>query len=387
MPAPSPRRARAVLVGALAGLLTVAALSALESPARAAPAAASKVAVQKAGNVVTPGSFTGYGFDQCLAPSQAAMDRWLQSSPFLAVGIYISGDSRACRYQPNLTTTWISTQLARGWRLLPITLGPQASCQPRYPRYGTTRRSPRGRRDQDVLQGDGPGPDRGRQVRRGGDRPRHRPGQHALVRPRGFRLDPDPLPRVRTLLPQRLVGRDPQARLQVRRLLQCRVRDAGTGQRPGQPAPPLPPARPDLGGPLGRRGQHEHVVPPPGRLAATRPGEAVPGRPRREVGRRHHQHRSQLPRRRPRLGRGGRDPLRRRPDELPHLRPDPRAADQRRPSRRSDASRRCSACSRSRASSREQSPGPTASRPSRRCAASRPPTGSRCGTPGRARTG
>jgi hypothetical protein len=88
-----------------------------------------------AGNVVTPGNFTGYGFDQCLAPTQEAMDTWLKHSPFLAVGIYIAGDSRGCRSQPNLTPTWISNQLRKGWRLLPITLGPQASCHPGFPRY------------------------------------------------------------------------------------------------------------------------------------------------------------------------------------------------------------------------------------------------------------
>src|SRR4051812_32788830 len=86
----------------------------------------------QAANVVTPGDFTGFGFDQCTAPTQAAMDAWLTSSPYWAVGIYISGDSRACTSQPNLTPSWISTQLASGWRLLPITLGPQASCNPRY---------------------------------------------------------------------------------------------------------------------------------------------------------------------------------------------------------------------------------------------------------------
>ena len=64
------------------------------------------------------------------------MDRWLNNSPFLAVGIYISGDSRGCRSQPNLTRNWISSQLEKGWRLLPITLGPQASCSPHFPRYG-----------------------------------------------------------------------------------------------------------------------------------------------------------------------------------------------------------------------------------------------------------
>ncbi len=88
-------------------------------------------------NRPTPGNFTGYGFDQCLAPTQAKMDTWMEHSPFLAVGIYISGNSRACRDQPNLATpTWVSRQLARGWRLLPITLGPQASCSSRYPKYG-----------------------------------------------------------------------------------------------------------------------------------------------------------------------------------------------------------------------------------------------------------
>jgi hypothetical protein len=64
------------------------------------------------------------------------MNTWLKHSPFLSVGIYISGDSRGCRSQPNLSKRWVSTQLRKGWRLLPITLGPQASCSPHFPRYG-----------------------------------------------------------------------------------------------------------------------------------------------------------------------------------------------------------------------------------------------------------
>ena len=91
-----------------------------------------------AANPITPGTFRGYGFDQCEAPRQAAMDAWLRNSNFRAVGIYISGNSRACRAQTNLTATWVANQLSRGWRLLPITLGPQASCSTRYPRYGAS---------------------------------------------------------------------------------------------------------------------------------------------------------------------------------------------------------------------------------------------------------
>ncbi len=114
----------------LAGLLTAAALvsSALVT---ASPAAAD--------NVATPGNFTGHGFDQCLAPTQRSMNAWLRSSPFLAVGIYIAGDSRGCRNQPNLTRKWVATQLRKGWKLLPITLGPQAACHPSFPRYADDR--------------------------------------------------------------------------------------------------------------------------------------------------------------------------------------------------------------------------------------------------------
>jgi peptidoglycan hydrolase-like protein with peptidoglycan-binding domain len=110
-------------------------LGALVATTLAAAALVVPVGAAQAATRATPGNFTGYGFDQCLAPTQSAMDAWLRSSPFWAVGIYISGDSRGCRNQPNLTPTWVRTQLAHGWRLLPITLGPQASCNPRFPRY------------------------------------------------------------------------------------------------------------------------------------------------------------------------------------------------------------------------------------------------------------
>ncbi|MFN8193063.1 MAG: DUF1906 domain-containing protein [Nocardioidaceae bacterium] len=118
-----PRRAASRLLTAAAGL------------AVALGASLTLVAPPASADQVTPGDFTGYGFDQCLAPTQQAMDRWLNYSPFLAVGIYISGDSRGCRNQPNLTPAWVASQLGKGWRLLPITLGPQASCNPSFPRY------------------------------------------------------------------------------------------------------------------------------------------------------------------------------------------------------------------------------------------------------------
>ena len=126
---PRPRALRRLLAPVLGVALAVSAALGVPSGAQAAGDR----------NVATPGSFTGYGFDQCLAPSQRAMNTWLVHSPFLAVGIYISGASRACRDQPNLTPEWVSTQLAKGWRLLPITLGPQASCNPRFPRYDNDR--------------------------------------------------------------------------------------------------------------------------------------------------------------------------------------------------------------------------------------------------------
>jgi hypothetical protein len=124
--------ATAVVVASTLGTLTAQVSAGAQEAA--APAAGS---ARLSTNPVTPGSFTGLGFDQCHAPEQYKMDAWLSASPYRAVGIYISGASRGCRDQPNLTPTWVSTQLASGWRLLPITLGPQAACNPSFPRYGT----------------------------------------------------------------------------------------------------------------------------------------------------------------------------------------------------------------------------------------------------------
>lgn len=77
-----------------------------------------------------PGAFTGYAFDACQTPTQQQMDAWRTSSPFFAVGVYLAGDNRTCPTQQELTPTWVQTQTARGWRILPITVGPQAACYP-----------------------------------------------------------------------------------------------------------------------------------------------------------------------------------------------------------------------------------------------------------------
>ncbi len=78
-------------------------------------------------SVTAPGPFTGYGFDTCAAPDQATMDAWRLASPYAAVGIYTGGSNRLCE-QPNLTADWVRAQVAGGWRLMPIHVGPQASC-------------------------------------------------------------------------------------------------------------------------------------------------------------------------------------------------------------------------------------------------------------------
>lgn len=120
-----------ILSGALAATLLVSAVDRARPPV-----SDDRATLTAASNPVTPGNFTGFAFDQCQAPKQSSMNTWLNRSPYLAVGIYISGNSRGCRNQTYLNATWVHTQLAKGWHLLPLTLGPQASCQPRFPRYG-----------------------------------------------------------------------------------------------------------------------------------------------------------------------------------------------------------------------------------------------------------
>lgn len=111
-----------------------------------------------------PGGFTGLGFDTCVAPDQATMDTWNLTSPYSAVGIYVSGDSRFCgdAAQPNLSAAWVAQNARNGWRFLPIHVGRQAPCFANNPRSsvqkatmsrsaGTARRQARAEADQTIA--------------------------------------------------------------------------------------------------------------------------------------------------------------------------------------------------------------------------------------------
>jgi hypothetical protein len=77
------------------------------------------------------------GFDACAAPSLNTMSTWKSSSPYSVVGIYLGGSNRGCA-QPNLNASWVSNTHAQGWQLLPVWVGPQASCST----LGNTTRLP-----------------------------------------------------------------------------------------------------------------------------------------------------------------------------------------------------------------------------------------------------
>jgi hypothetical protein len=73
-----------------------------------------------------PKTYTGKGFDACTAPSTRSMSAW-RSSPYRAVGIYLGGANRACG-DGNLSSSWVSSVVGSGWRLIPIYVGRQAPC-------------------------------------------------------------------------------------------------------------------------------------------------------------------------------------------------------------------------------------------------------------------
>jgi hypothetical protein len=56
------------------------------------------------------------------------MNAWHADSPYGAAAVYVGGQNRGCS-QPQLTTSWVASVHASGWRLIPIYVGAQPPCQ------------------------------------------------------------------------------------------------------------------------------------------------------------------------------------------------------------------------------------------------------------------
>ncbi|MET7981224.1 MULTISPECIES: glycoside hydrolase domain-containing protein [unclassified Streptomyces] len=72
-------------------------------------------------------TFTGRAFDTCTAPSLTAMKAW-HTGFYGAAAVYIGGKNRGCG-QPNLTASWVKSVSTLGWKLVPLYVGAQPSCQ------------------------------------------------------------------------------------------------------------------------------------------------------------------------------------------------------------------------------------------------------------------
>jgi hypothetical protein len=72
-------------------------------------------------------TYTGRAFDTCTAPSLSAMKAW-KGGLYGAAAVYVGGKNRGCS-QPNLTAPWVKSVSADGWKLIPIYVGAQPSCQ------------------------------------------------------------------------------------------------------------------------------------------------------------------------------------------------------------------------------------------------------------------
>lgn len=87
------------------------------------PHLAPRVASERAAHAAAA-AYEGRGFDACSTPSTSQMSAW-GASPYRAIGVYIGGVNAACS-QPNLTTSWVTTEVAAGWHLILTYVGLQA---------------------------------------------------------------------------------------------------------------------------------------------------------------------------------------------------------------------------------------------------------------------
>ena len=125
-PAAHPKAWSTVSASTVSSQYAAARSSAATNAARAPRT--SNVAAGGARNASAQAPFNGLGFDACTAPSVGAMSGWL-SSWYRSVGIYIGGADRACG-DGWLNSSWVTTTMAMGWKLIPIYVGLQAPCWP-----------------------------------------------------------------------------------------------------------------------------------------------------------------------------------------------------------------------------------------------------------------
>jgi hypothetical protein len=107
--------------------------------AKAKATAIAPRAIQATPSIIATKNIYQPAFDICEAPSQSTMDAWkAPNTPYRAIGIYISGASRGCSAQPNLTPQWVSAQDSAGWQFLLIDVGRQAPCTTFSSKISTT---------------------------------------------------------------------------------------------------------------------------------------------------------------------------------------------------------------------------------------------------------
>jgi Domain of unknown function (DUF1906) len=104
------------VIAALGGLALVAALC--SPPATPATAATSDGHARH---------YNARGLDSCNAPTHSQMAAFWHQTRWWWWAIYIGGVNRACP-NTNLTPSWISHEMRRGWGLQPIWVGDQAPC-------------------------------------------------------------------------------------------------------------------------------------------------------------------------------------------------------------------------------------------------------------------
>jgi photosystem II stability/assembly factor-like uncharacterized protein len=68
---------------------------------------------------------TGKGFDKCAVATVSQMQSWWTNTPWSWANVYVGGANRACG-QTGLTSSWVHSVFAQGWRLVPTWVGLQA---------------------------------------------------------------------------------------------------------------------------------------------------------------------------------------------------------------------------------------------------------------------